>query len=393
MMTGLVKRYSSLLILFCVASCVRAADVTVVTLEGEERKGQLEEISPAGFKLSTGMANMAEIAEVRFAPLAAAPGIVLHLRNGDELRVAIVSGDDAKLKVKNPALGDLDIGNQFWRALVFVPKVSPDKAAVDEFLQAAPSQEDLILMPSGDKQNGIFETFNDKEVQFNVGNVTKPYAYDTIAAFRMAPIKEYTAPKDFRATIDLRDGSRLTGKLAALKDNKVSFEAIDGATWSVSTDAIRSIRFQGGKLAYLSDLQPKNVEEKSFVGGMPFIFSWKPDRSATGEPLNISGTSYERGLGVHSYSKLTYDLNGQYAKFLCDVGLDASVVGSSVCAWKVIVDGKEIAAGSAKPLSSPQPLKLEIANAKQLELICDYGADDDDAGDHLNWANARLIKP
>jgi hypothetical protein len=34
-----------------------------------------------------------------------------------------------------------------------------------------------------------------------------------------------------------------------------------------------------------------------------------------------------------------------------------------------------------------------LTQARQLELVCDYGPDDDDAGDHLDWANARLLKP
>jgi hypothetical protein len=388
-----ILNWTGLMLLCAACQLMRAAEVTVVTLEGDEQKGALQDVSAAGFKVDGKIINMSDVAEVRFSAPQPASGITLHLRNGDELKVVVVSGDDSKLKVRNAALGELEISSQFWHALVFTPKDGPGPGVIEEFLKAAPSQEDLILQPKGDTLSGIFEKFSDKEISFNAGGATKPYAYDSLAAFRMAPVKEYTAPTDFRATLVLRDGSKITGKLAALKNGKLSFEAIDGTTWSLGVDALQSIFFQGGKLAYLSDLQPASVEQKSYVGGMPFIHGWRRDQAVTGEKMVINNTPFARGIGVHSFSKLSYDLDGKYAKFLCQAGLDATAQGDPVAAWSVRVDGKEAAKGLAKPASAPEMIKLDVAGAKHLELICDYGPDDDDAGDHLNWANARLIKP
>ena len=58
-----------------------------------------------------------------------------------------------------------------------------------------------------------------------------------------------------------------------------------------------------------------------------------------------------------------------------------------------VVDAKEVKAGIAKAGEKAQAVKVVLAGAQRLELICDYGPDDDDAGDNLDWANARLIKP
>jgi hypothetical protein len=60
--------------------------------------------------------------------------------------------------------------------------------------------------------------------------------------------------------------------------------------------------------------------------------------------------------------------------------------------WKISVDGKEAASGVAKPGEPAKPQKIDVKDAKELELVCDYGPDEDDAGDHFDWANARLIK-
>lgn len=90
---------------------------------------------------------------------------------------------------------------------------------------------------------------------------------------------------------------------------------------------------------------------------------------------------------------MTYDLGGAYARFLTEVGMDASAPPKAVCSWKVLVDGKEGAAGTSKAGGEKTPLKIDVTGAKQLELICDYGPDEDDSGDRLDFAKARLIKP
>ena len=80
-------------------------------------------------------------------------------------------------------------------------------------------------------------------------------------------------------------------------------------------------------MVYLSALTPKSVDQKPYVGGAPVIFPWRKDRSAANSPLKIGETVYEKGIGVHSYCKLVYELNGEYAKFMAEVGMDAAGAG------------------------------------------------------------------
>jgi hypothetical protein len=155
---------------------------------------------------------------------------------------------------------------------------------------------------------------------------------------------------------------------------------------------LSNITFKGGKLVYLSELTPTAIEEKPYVGGMPVVYRWRRDRSVTGGNLAIGGKTYERGLGVHSYCRLEYNLAGQYAKFLCDVGLDDAATGG-LCDWKVLLDGKEAAGGTAKPGHKAEAVRLDLKGVQQLALLCDYGPDESDAGDFLDWGGARLVKP
>jgi hypothetical protein len=74
------------------------------------------------------------------------------------------------------------------------------------------------------------------------------------------------------------------------------------------------------------------------------------------------------------------------------VGLDRAAAPRAACSWKVLGDGQELKSGEAKAGEPPATLKLPVTGVKILELVCDYGSDDDDAGDLLDWSEARLVK-
>ncbi|MCY3018207.1 MAG: NPCBM/NEW2 domain-containing protein [Planctomycetota bacterium] len=385
-----------LLVLGVAAAPLAALDVTVLTLEGEEQHRALTGLSDAELASDQGPIPLKDVAALVFAPRAAPPsaGTAVHLRNGDVLQnQTIVAGDDTKLTVSSDAFGELKLENKFVQAIAFAGKERPPADALDAFLKAAPPKEDLLLTAKGETISGYLEKLSGKEIAFNTGGQSRAYPFEQLAAFRLAPLEAYKPRTELLGSIELRDSSRITGKLLGLKDKQLRFEALNGQPWTVTADAIASITFLGGKLVYLSELTPAAVEEKPYAGGVPVVYRWRRDRAVTGGRMVIAGRQYERGIGTHSYSKLTYKLGGQFAKLLCDVGLDAVAAPSAVCAWKVVLDGKDAAAGTAKAGAKPETVKLDVTGAQQLELICDYGPDDDDAGDHLDWANARLLKP
>jgi len=368
-------------------------EVTVLTIDGEERKETLAE-SNAGLKLE-GTTALKDVAEITLAPRSApAPGNALYLRNGDVLyNIKIVSGDDSKVKITTESAGALTIDNKFIHAFTFSGKDRPSSEAINDFLKGAKSKEDLLLLPKGDTNSGYVEKFSDKEVTFNAGGQTRAHAFEAVAALRLAPLEDLKAVTDPVATVELRDGSRITGKITALAEKTLKIETLTAQTWPVAIDSVSSIEFKGGKLVYVSDLAPASVEQKPFVGGVPLIYKWRKDKSATGGKLSSATKEYERGIGVHSYCKLTYELGGQFAKFMSDAALDNAAPSGTEASWKVLVDGKTVAEGVAKSGEKPQAINVDVKGAQKLELICDYGPDASDAGDLLNWGGARLIKP
>jgi len=44
-----------------------------------------------------------------------------------------------------------------------------------------------------------------------------------------------------------------------------------------------------------------------------------------GRIITINGSQYQKGLGVHAYSEVVYDIGGQFSTFISDIGVDDEV--------------------------------------------------------------------
>ena len=377
---------------------IRAADpVTLIQADGEEVSGELKELSASGVTVDSRTFASREIAQLKFhaatAPAAAvAPSVIL--RNQDVVaQAAIVSGSDTAVTLKTSWFESIDLDYKVIDAIVFYAMTKKMPDALDALLKSPPPKEDALLTMKGETILGFYEKLSDKAITFNAGGQSKSYPFDQIAAVRLAATEKFEASKTLNATLALTDGTRLTVKPIAVDAGFVKVEALDGKTWRVKMSVAVSLEFSGGRMVFLSALTPKAVDQKPYVGGAPVVFGWRKDRSAANGPLKIGETVYDKGLGVHSYCKLTYDLNGEYVKFISDVGMDASAPDKAECAWKLILDGKESVAGTAKAGAEKRVIRVDVTGAKVLELVCDFGPDDDDAGDRLDFAKARLIKP
>ncbi len=377
-------------------TCACGLDATLVQADGEEIFGELKEINAGGATVGAQKFAAKEIAQIKFSPQPAqlsqtAPAVIL--RNQDVLSQAvIVSGSDTKLTLKS-GQDPLELEYKAIDAIVFyaASKKMPDGLAAT--LKAAPPTEDALLTVKGETISGFYEKLNEKEISFNAGGQSKAYPFDQIAAIKFAATEKFEPNKALNAVLRLVDGSRITVKPIEVAGGSLKVEVADGKKMQFTGSSVVSLEFSGGRMVYLSTLTPKTVEQRPYVGGAPVVFTWRKDRSAANGPLKIGDTVYEKGVGVHSYCKLVYELNGGYVKFMSDVGMDASAPPKAVCAWKVIVDGKENAGGIAKAGGEKKGVAIDVTGAKTLELICDYGPDEDDAGDRLDFAKARLIKP
>ena len=290
----------------------------------------------------------------------------------------------------------------------------PDQAAalrqrrLREEVRSAATEDDEVRLVEGAAIRGLISEITGTDVAVDsetLGDLRIPF--DKIDAVIVAAIEDEenerattTSTADLR--VELVDGSRLllgggtlTGgvyrtKHSLLDDLEVSFSQV------------REIGFLNGRARYLSDLKPQRSDERP--GTLTISLPHQRDLNVLGEPMRMKGEQYSKGLGVHSYSLLEFDLDGEYRSFRASVGLDESArpidpraarkdVGSVV--FRVYADGKKLFEKAMTWRDDPADVDVSVADAKLLRLEVDYGGGDGLAVsslDRANWANAMVIR-
>lgn len=144
-----------------------------------------------------------------------------------------------------------------------------------------------------------------------------------------------------------------------------------------------------------------------YLSDLPFtraVNGWGPverDRSngergaGDGRRISIRGTTYTKGLGVHSDSHVQVALGGRCTRFAATIGVDDEVSADrrgreSQVVFAVVTDGRvRYISPRLDRYSRAVTVNLDITGARSLDLIVDDLGDRD--SDHADWAAARVI--
>ncbi|WP_152396611.1 NPCBM/NEW2 domain-containing protein [Paenibacillus guangzhouensis] len=112
--------------------------------------------------------------------------------------------------------------------------------------------------------------------------------------------------------------------------------------------------------------------------------------SGDGHAITIDGTTYDKGLGTHADSAITYYIGGKFAKFIADVGIDDEVGDNGSVVFQVWADGIKVYDSGELTGSSPvQHIDVDITGAKILKLVVTKGVNNN--YDHADWAGAKIL--
>lgn len=144
-------------------------------------------------------------------------------------------------------------------------------------------------------------------------------------------------------------------------------------------------------LAFLSDLLPSNAPSPNGWGPIEKDASNGEAQPGDGIPMKIENVGYAKGLGVHAYSDVRYNLAGNFQRFIADVGLDDETGGGGTVVFQVFGDGVALFSTGVLNGSSPSvKVDVSVAGVNELRLTV-AEAGDGNGLDHANWANARLL--
>ena len=138
------------------------------------------------------------------------------------------------------------------------------------------------------------------------------------------------------------------------------------------------------QVVYLADISP---DEASQDWG-----NLETDRSVWEKKMVIAGRQFERGVGTHANSRTVYDLRGgNFKTFRCQVGRDEHAQEGQI-SFEVWLDGKKVFdSGPMTKATAAKAVEVRVEGAGLLELRALDGGDGI-AGDHADWAEARLLR-
>jgi hypothetical protein len=253
----------------------------------------------------------------------------------------------------------------------------------EDLLLAQTKKGEVIAIP------GVVEGTENDRLRFRYQGRSRTLPIQQVEGLIMAARQESSPDDPLEPAFSLPGGMVISGRWKDLDASAWKIETAWGQELNLPAAEIQDVRFRGGKMTYLSDLNPSKVEETPFFGHR---LSWRRNVNLLGQPLKINGRTYDRGLAVHSRCSLTYDLNGRYATFEALVGFDDAAQGKGRIDCRVFADGKELYANPDLRADGPLvKLSLPVAGAEQLRLLVDFGRGQD-AGDRVIWANARLYR-
>ncbi len=416
-------RFLPLLVAIVFPAAPLAAEFTVLTVDnrtltvGSFSRGSMEMITlsrPGWMHANVPAEDIVEIAStaVPTRPRPAGP-LRIVLTSGDILVGAATPAGQDQLGLRSPSLGPLVIPLDQIDAILavtrqkYLPAIRPETTGAD-----------LMIRAGGDRLTGLLTRLTADQVVFTVDGKEVTVPTRELAGVYLTRVKPPPPlPRTLLATVTTLDGSVVTGTMEEAGGKGLLLRTLYPGT---EADARRAVRiplkefaflyFRNGRCVYLSDLRPAKVEERALVEpadpapGDPlavFPFPWQRDRTVDPErprPLTLRGRVHRKGLGVHAYCALTYDLGGTYKRFFALAGVDDETIGRGPdgrggnVVFEVWVDGRKLYnSGPVGARDEPREIDVPIEGAKTIKLVVDYG-ENYDLLDHADWAGARLIR-
>jgi len=323
---------------------------------------------------------------------------MIILANGDRIRGVVLGGDTKVIKFQPAWSKDApwEVSLSTLAAIWGRPQPADMPTDPSAYPWAdSPKRRDVLWLRNGDIARGTIEGFTVDPLGVRIKTadpLPTTHRLDNVTALAFDPsLARVRKPKTAYYRLTLTDGSRIGLATAISEGTSLSGTTLFGPKLQVPLTEVVSLDVHQGKAIYLSDLKPKKAEVQPYQS---MSWPWAADRSIRGNPITLGADTFEKGLGTHSRTTLTYDLAGKYRRFESLVGLDPLTGRRGAVDLRILIDGKEQPLPDLLGLTlgkSPQAITIDLKAAKELTLIVDYGPTGD-VQDDVNWADARLIE-
>lgn len=404
---------STLLVLAVTASLfAQSKPSEAVLVSGDRITGRVQKLDQNEVTFS----QQGKVQTIRFAELFRWGNLVENRRksqvvltSGGVLTARIVRVEDEILFVDSPFFGALKIPVRSAKGLLYKPlweKNAGDKArsSIENFQQ----ENDRVELVGGDSLAGVLLDFvaadpydDDVEGRIRIRLPDSPEVIDgsddrvRAILFNAALAKEPPSLKNV-VWLGWSDGSLLPVRKIEPREGLVHLTLASGLT-AVTDDytffkELTCIRPENEKVVWLSDLPPLAYKHTPFLN---LTWPLKLNRNAVGGRLRSTLGVHEKGVGMHSRSRVAFETNGA-KRFQASVAIDQAVGNNGSVEFRVYknVGGEWSPAWSSGVVRGgepPQHVNISVEEAAAILLIVDF-ADRGDTHDYANWLDARFIR-
>ncbi|MEQ8785749.1 MAG: NPCBM/NEW2 domain-containing protein [Pirellulaceae bacterium] len=339
-------------------------------------------------------------------------GPLLILADGGRLavdQILALAGD--RIAVESNLWGRVMIPLELVRGVVFHPPAAFDERdKLEGAIASSTGEQDVVLLENGDRVEGFL-----RAPAPLVG--PQPNAPDALSKITLEvkgrdvdiPLKTITAlifnpalispPRvvGMHARLGLDDGSLLL--ITAIDPGPLTSITLPHGV-RLSTDAeslweeVVFVRPATPRVVYLSDLRPIGYKHIPFLA---LDWPYHEDRNTLGGKLRVGRNLYSKGLGMHSASRLAYELRGDFQRFETELALDAEAGRRGSVVARIFLDRGDGAwrAGYESPVlrggEAPISVSLDVRGVQRLAILVEF-ADRGDECDYLDLLNARLLR-
>jgi hypothetical protein len=389
---------------FAATAGLVGGEISVARVDGEVVAGELQLLTRRAVTLKvaddrTREVAMTDVVRVEFAKSsrgrAEPTGSLLVFANADRLACRPTRTDEEKMMVAwnaSPSGPTVSVPLETLKGVVWsLPSGRSPRDQLLRIVADSSVDHDLVIRKNGDRLSGEWLGFAGDAVSLksSVGEVSVPKDELQAVVFN-SKLVSFPKTETLRALLSLTDGSRITVRDWRLDSEAgLVFDAAFGARLSVPLPQVVALQVLGGRAVYLSDMQPAAYQ---FTPYLSETWDLSRDRNVIGSPLRLRGAEYAKGLGMHSRSEVTYDLNGEYRRFHAIVGIDDDAGGKGSVAYAVAIDGRQVFVNpQVTGESAALAIEHDLANARRLTLSVDFGQSAD-VRDYANWCDAFLVR-
>jgi NPCBM/NEW2 domain-containing protein len=378
---------------------------TVQTTRGDLVKGNWRQLKP-DWSVRIGEADGTLISGSQVLSVRRADGPLpplpmenhLILANGDRIPFRDLRLIEEKFHFRHVNLEDGKDAVLPLSAVSVLWYIAPDKNLDAEKLRrrltSTKRTRDTVCLRNGDIVAGILTSLDAENtvVEVDKRRVTVKTPQLAYIAFN-TELADYLRPKGTYARLILCDnrpghGGRISFTAPSADESTLTGTTVFGARLRVPLRDVAALEPNLGNSIYLSELKESKYSFQPFLDSVwPFTL----DGNVAGHDLLLAGSTYDKGIGMHSQSRLSYRLSGAYRRFEATAGLDDKDGRGGAVRLRVLVDGRTLLDRTITSRDGAVPISLSVEGVREMTLEVDFGRDGD-VRDVVDWADARLVR-